>query len=189
MNVAIIRADASHAAMIASIGKKSFRNAFEHLFKNREELFEYLEQTYDPVKLVKSIRKDNNIYFLAWQDGDPVGFVKVKKHSLNENIESPVQMELQKLYVLPEHQGHGSGTALLREVEQLADALGPDYIWLDTHVHNEKAIRLYEKHGFKKVGKHHFTIGSQTFHYHVMGLPVVRRSRVGLPDRVFQGRI
>jgi diamine N-acetyltransferase len=189
MNIAIIRADASHAAMIASIGKKSFRNAFEHLFKNREELFEYLEHTYNPVKLVKSIRKENNIYFLAWQNGDPVGFIKVKKHSLNENIESPVQMELQKLYILPEHQGHGIGTALLHEVEQLAHALGPDYIWLDTHVHNERAVRLYEKHGFRKMGKHHFTIGSQIFHYYVMGLPVVRRSRVGLPGGVFQGRV
>lgn len=169
MNVTIIRADVSHAAMIATIGKKSFRNAFEHLFKNREELFDYLEHTYNPVKLVRSIRKENNIYFIAWHDGEPVGFVKVKKHSLNEHIESPVQMELQKLYVLPEHQRCGAGTALLREVQQLAQALGPDYIWLDTHIQNERAIRLYEKHGFKKVGKHHFTIGSQTFYYHVMG--------------------
>ena len=119
--VKIIQADVSHAAIIATIGKKSFRNAFENLFKSREELFEYLEFTYDPVKLTKSIRKENNVYLLAFLDGKAVGFAKIKKHSLNDQIESPVQMELQKIYVLPEHQGRGVGTALLKEVKNIAN--------------------------------------------------------------------
>ena len=55
MNITIIRADASYVAAIATIGKKSFRNAFGDLFKSKEELFEYLEYTYDPLKLTKSI--------------------------------------------------------------------------------------------------------------------------------------
>lgn len=172
MRKLIIRADASHAAAIATIGKKSFRNAFEHLFKSREELFEYLENTYNPVKLSRSIRKENNVYFLAWHEDEAVGFAKVKKHSLNDNIESPVQMELQKLYVLPNYQGKGIGTALLNEVKLLAKEICPDYLWLDTHITNEKAIHVYETNGFKKIGKHYFTIGTQTFEYHVMSLPV-----------------
>ncbi len=172
MSLKIIRADISYTAIIATIGKKSFRHAFEHLFKSREELFEYLEHTYDPIKLAKSLRKENNVYLLAWHDGEPVGFAKIKKHSLNEQIEAGAQMELQKIYVLPEYQGIGAGTALLKEVKSLARDLYPDYIWLDTHISNEKAIRLYEKNGFKKVGKYFFTIGTQLFEYHVMGLPV-----------------
>lgn len=78
MHTKIIQADISHTATIATIGKKSFRSAFEHLFKNKEELFEYLEYTYDPVKLAKSIRKENNVYLLAFRDDDPVGFSKIK---------------------------------------------------------------------------------------------------------------
>ncbi|HEX7905528.1 MAG TPA: hypothetical protein VF487_16760 [Chitinophagaceae bacterium] len=65
MNRIIIKANDSHAADIATIGTRSFRHAFEHLFQSREELFNYLKTTYDPVKLVKSIRKENNIYLLA----------------------------------------------------------------------------------------------------------------------------
>ena len=60
MDTKIIQADISHAAVIASIGKKSFRAAFEHLFRNREELFEYLEYTYDPIKLAKSITQEHD---------------------------------------------------------------------------------------------------------------------------------
>jgi len=172
MYTKIIQADISHTAMIATIGKKSFRNAFEHLFKCKEELLEYLEYTYEPVKLAKSIRKENNIYLLAYRGGKPAGFAKVKKHSLNDQIESGAQMELQKVYVLPEHHGNGVGTALLKEVKELAREIYPDYIWLDTHISNENAIRLYERNGFKKLGNYFFTIGTQTFEYYVMGLPL-----------------
>jgi ribosomal protein S18 acetylase RimI-like enzyme len=170
MITTIIRADASHAATIATIGKKSFRDAFEHTFHSREELFEYLERTYEPVKLAKSIRKENNIYLLAWQDGEPVGFAKLKKHSLHDQIESISQMELQKIYVLPECRGKGGGRAMLKEIMALGAQAKPDYIWLDTPTSNLKAIRLYEEQGFTKIGKHFFTIGTQTFEYHVMSL-------------------
>ena len=172
MYTKIIGADVSHAAIIATIGKKSFRNAFGHLFRSKEELFEYLEFTYEPIKLAKSIRKENNVYLLAFSEGEPVGFSKIKKHSLNDQIEAGAQIELQKIYVLPEHHGKGVGTALLKEVKNLAKEISPDYIWLDTYISNEKAIRFYEKNGFRKMGNYYFTIGTQTFEYYVMGLPV-----------------
>ena len=172
MSIKIIKADVSHAAIIGTIGKKSFRRAFEHLFNNKEELLEYLENIYCPVKLANSIRHEDNVYLLAFADGEPVGFVKVKKYSLNEHIESISQMELQKIYVLQEHHGKGIGTALLKEVKELSKEVHPDFIWLDTHISNEQAVRFYEKNGFKKIGNYYFTIGTQTFEYHVMGLPV-----------------
>ena len=169
--VKIIQADVTNAAIIATIGKKSFRTAFEHLFNSREELTGYLEFSYNPVKLAKSIKKENNVYLLAYLEGKAVGFAKLKKHSLNDLIASPVQMELQKIYVLTEYQGRGVGSALMREVHNIANEEGPDSVWLDTYVSNEKAIHLYEKSGFKKIGRYLFTIGTQTFEYYVMELP------------------
>jgi ribosomal protein S18 acetylase RimI-like enzyme len=81
-------------------------------------------------------------------------------------------MELQKIYVLGERQGKGIGSALLTEVKKIAKEGSPDYLWLDTHISNDQAIRFYEKNGFRKMGRYYFTIGSQTFEYHIMGLPV-----------------
>ncbi len=170
--IKIIRADITNAAIVATIGKKSFRNAFENLFASKEELTEYLEFTYDPVKLARSIRKENNIYLLAFLEGKPVGFAKLKKHSLNDLITSPVQMELQKIYVLTEFQGMGVGAALMNTVNDIAREEAPDSIWLDSYISNERAIHFYENHGFKKIGRYYFTIGSQTFEYYVMELPV-----------------
>lgn len=172
MAIKITKADESYAAVIASIGKRSFREAFECYFNKKEDLLKYLEYTYNSEKIEKSILKENNVYFIALADGIPVGFAKVKKFSLHPEIESGAQMELQKLYVLAEHHGSGAGPALMKAVLQLANELQPDYLWLDTLIINTKAIHFYERRGFKKTGKQTFRIGTQIFEYHLMSLPV-----------------
>ena len=172
MNLKVIRANSSHAETIASIGKLSFRDAFGNLFNDKSTLFEYLEYTYSIEKVTKSIEKENNVFFIAFVENVPVGFAKVKKSSLNEQIESIAQMELQKIYVLSYYHGCGAGAALMQTVLELAYQIQPDYLWLDTHTTNAKAIRFYEKNGFVKAGKNYFTIGAQTFEYYVMCLPI-----------------
>jgi ribosomal protein S18 acetylase RimI-like enzyme len=172
MNIKVIRANSSHAETISSIGKLSFRDASGHLFNDKVVLFEYLEYTYGIDKVVKSINKENNVFFIAFVENVPVGFAKVKKSSLNEQIESIAQMELQKIFVLSYYHGSGAGAALMQAVLELAHDVQPDYVWLDTHTSNTKAIRFYEKNGFITAGKNYFTIGTQTFEYYVMCLPV-----------------
>ena len=172
VDIKVITADPSHAFIISSIGKQSFRDAFARLFNNKEELLEYLEYTYHPDKISKSLERENNVFFLAFVDNVPVGFAKVKKHSLNDQIESIAQMELQKIYALSYYHGSGAGKALLDAVLDLTCKIQPDFLWLDTHVSNNKAIRFYERNGFKKSGEYHFTIGTQTFQYHLMSLPI-----------------
>lgn len=172
MNIKVIRANSSHAETISSIGKLSFRDAFGNLFNDKVTLFEYLEYTYSIDKVVKSINKENNVFFIAFVENVPVGFAKVKKSSLNEQIESIAQMELQKIYVLSYYHGSGAGAALMQAVLEMAHELQPDYVWLDTPTSNAKAIRFYEKNGFIMAGKNYFTIGTQTFEYYVMCLPV-----------------
>lgn len=172
MNIKVVRANPSHAETISSIGKMSFRDAFGHLFNDKSTLLEYLDYTYRVDKITKSINKENNVFFIAFVENVPVGFAKVKISSLNEQIESIAQMELQKIYVLSYYHGSGAGAALMQAVLELAHQVQPDYLWLDTHTTNAKAIHFYEKSGFIKAGKNYFTIGAQTFEYYVMCLPV-----------------
>ena len=172
MRVEIITAGVMHSSAIAYTGKTAFRDAFGHLFQNRMDLNEYLEYTYGVDKIAGSIRKENNIYFLALVDGLPAGFAKVKRHSLNDQLDSVFQSELQKLYVLKQYHGTGVGQALMDKVIGLVELIEPECLWLDTYINNERAIRFYERNGFQKTGKHHFTIGTQTFEYYLMVMPV-----------------
>ena len=172
MRIEITIANIDHASAIGYVGRNAFRKAFAQLFNSQNELAEYLDYTYGVDKIAGSIRKENNVYFLATADGLPIGFAKLKKHSLNEQLDSVFQAELQKLYVLKEFQGCGVGQALMDAVTNLVEVLEPECLWLDTYVGNDKAIRFYERNGFRKAGTHHFTIGSQTFEYFLMALPV-----------------
>jgi ribosomal protein S18 acetylase RimI-like enzyme len=172
MNIEIIFVKPDHAAAIAYIGRTAFRDAFGSLFNNRNELEDYLDYTYNVEKIACSIRKENNQYFLAVVDGLPAGFAKLKKHSLNEQLDFLFQAELQKLYVLKRYQGKGIGNTLMQSVIKSVGSIDPDCLWLDTHISNDRAIGFYQRHGFYKEGSHQFTIGTQTFDYFLMALPI-----------------
>ncbi|RBM24210.1 ribosomal-protein-alanine N-acetyltransferase [Prauserella sp. PE36] len=53
--------------------------------------------------------------------------------------------------VLPSHQSRGIGTALLEALLTRADELAAP-VFLEVRTDNDSAIRLYEKHGFSRVG-------------------------------------
>jgi ribosomal protein S18 acetylase RimI-like enzyme len=169
-------ADVSHAAAIAAIGEKSFHDAFMPFFNRYEDLLDYLGHTYDIQKIANSIIKSNNVFFVALYNKRAVGFAKVKKQSLNKQISDSKQMELQKIYVLKAYHGAGIAQALLHSIVQLSKEIQPDCIWLDVAQRNERAIHFYEKNGFEKCGKRFFKIGTQTFTYDLMVLPVIADS-------------
>ncbi len=59
--------------------------------------------------------------------------------------------ELKRMYLLPPYRGHGMGHALLRRVLDHACRNGYAEVLLDTTARQTGAIRLYERHGFKRV--------------------------------------
>jgi putative acetyltransferase len=57
--------------------------------------------------------------------------------------------ELRKMYLLPEHRGHGLGGGLLRHAAARARELGFTRIELETATVLETARRMYESFGFR----------------------------------------
>lgn len=171
MNIRVRKADINDAETISCIGRRSFRNAFRNVF-NFCNLDEYLENVYDPAVIRRSFERQNNIYFLAEINDRPVGFAHVKIFSLNDEIESGSQMQLEKIYVLPGYQRKGVGTSLLKKVIDLACKIGPEYLWLDVYAGNEQAILFYEKNGFTKGSEYYRGFGSQRFEFYMLMLPV-----------------
>ncbi|GGD88444.1 N-acetyltransferase [Aureimonas endophytica] len=64
--------------------------------------------------------------------------------------EEPRIVFLHQLYVLPERQGGGIGSALLAAVEQ--GFVGCERMRLDVEVANRPAVTFYERHGFSALG-------------------------------------
>jgi ribosomal protein S18 acetylase RimI-like enzyme len=73
-------------------------------------------------------------------------------------------VELSKCYVHPEHHGLGAAAELMHASLQAAAAAGGAAAWLGVNSQNARAIRFYEKSGFRKVGTKSFTLGSTVEH-------------------------
>lgn len=53
------------------------------------------------------------------------------------------------LFVMPELQGHGIGSTLLRRMESMLELEGAERVQLETPADNVRAVRFYEKQGYR----------------------------------------
>ncbi len=82
--------------------------------------------------------------------------------------------ELSKCYVHPDHHGLGAAAELMHASIGAAAGDGARGLWLGVNSQNARAIRFYEKSGFRKVGTKSFRLGSTVEHDFVMELPLAR---------------
>jgi len=64
----------------------------------------------------------------------------------------PHESYVQTIAVAPPAQGHGLGTQLLTELIESSVRLGCRRLDLEVRADNDVAVRLYERHGFVRVG-------------------------------------
>lgn len=161
-------ADSKDVEFIALLARITFTETFGHLFRDRQDLANYLTQTFGVEKLRASLNKENNVFWLAYDDGLPVGYAKLKKNSPSPFLEGENSCQLQKIYVLKDFLSKKIGRALQDELLNHAKNLGKKKIWLSVLRSNERAIGFYHKHGFIALGNHTFRIGKQVFDFQAM---------------------
>jgi diamine N-acetyltransferase len=76
-------------------------------------------------------------------------------------VELRPTIELSKFYTRAAAHGTGVGAPLMAATLDTASASGARSTWLGVNEENARAIRFYEKHGFQKVGRKHFTVGGR----------------------------
>ncbi len=70
-------------------------------------------------------------------------------------------VELSKCYVRANFHGHGVAAALMAASLSAAAELGASSVWLGVNQQNARAIRFYEKSGFRRRGVKHFFVGEE----------------------------
>jgi ribosomal protein S18 acetylase RimI-like enzyme len=76
--------------------------------------------------------------------------------------------ELSKCYVHPEHHGKGAAAELMQASLLSAAESGAAGVWLGVNNENSRALRFYEKSGFRQVGTKTFRLGSTLEHDFVL---------------------
>jgi ribosomal protein S18 acetylase RimI-like enzyme len=105
---------------------------------------------------------------VAEEDGVLLGYVQFGDVGIAEVDARPGDQALQRLYVDTELQGRGLGRALLEAAFAHPRLAGAERVFLTVWEENERAVGLYERFGFRRVGTTTFTIGTEVMEDLVM---------------------
>ena len=169
MNTIEIRvAKKEDAQFIALLGRITFTETFGHLFRDQNDLINYYNHTFSVQKIEDGMKKQNNIFWIAFVNRLPVGYAKLKLNSKSDFIDSKDVCQLQKIYVLKDFLSMKIGFKLQDSLLKKAKQLNFDRVWLSVLNSNDRAINFYKNTGFEKIGNHDFQIGKENFEFIAM---------------------
>ena len=144
---------------LKKIGKLTFAETFS-LQNTEANMKEYLSKGFSNEKLVSELTDPNAQFYFAELEGKAIGYLKVNVGQSQTEIKENNTFEIERIYVLKELRGKKVGQSLYDKALELAKERNVDYVWLGVWEHNPRAIRFYEKNGFKTFGKHIFKLGN-----------------------------
>src|SRR5215469_5176600 len=100
----------------------------------------------DVYAIEEAYLKDGGEFLIGECDGVVVAMGALKRTS-------PERAEIKRMRVVSEYQGRGYGQCILEALEGYARALGYRTLHLDTSLLQIPAQKLYEKNGFRAVGR------------------------------------
>lgn len=95
--------------------------------------------------LLDEINNSEDFFWVATDENDILGYAVVGKLG--------TEAELYNIAVDNAHRGKGIGNALMEHLTREVSECGIEAVFLEVRETNAAAISLYEKHGFKAVGR------------------------------------
>ena len=158
----IASADSADVAELAEVAARTFplgcppsitpANIAAFVDANLSEA-RFAEYLADPQRRILTANRDNRI----------VGYAMLVRE-----VGDDPQVELSKMYVLPDHHGSGIATALMNAALEEAAEWGASRVWLGVNQKNQRAQRFYEKSGFTINGVRTFQVGAGIENDYVM---------------------
>lgn len=164
-------ADLPDAPRLAALAERTFRDAFAK-FNTAENMDLHCQAFYGTEIQAKEILEASTTTMIAEQDGEFIGFLRLRRKAPPVDLPCSNLIELQRLYV--DRRWHGQGVAhqLMAEALRLAKIGGADKIWLGVWAHNPRALAFYQKCGFTPAGEHIFPVGHDPQRDIIMVRPV-----------------
>ncbi|MBO0320916.1 GNAT family N-acetyltransferase [Muricauda sp. CAU 1633] len=143
---------------LVNISKSTFVAAFEK-DNDPDDFQDYIQKAFSSDRLEKELKNTDSLFYFVFDDKTLAGYFKLNMGSAQTDVHDQDSIELERIYVIQEHQGKKIGAQMLKEILALGKKLSKAYLWLGVWEHNPKAIRFYQRHGFQKFGEHPYYIG------------------------------
>ncbi|MBA3724326.1 MAG: GNAT family N-acetyltransferase [Candidatus Levybacteria bacterium] len=149
---------------LAILAQETYKATFGHTLTNEE--------------LTEAFKSRSEDYFYHILNTDTILVVEDKNKLLGyiqfgavtyESVESTDNdIELNKIYIDKNYQGKGIGKVLMKSMFEHPRLDRIENIYLDVFDENKKAIGLYEKYGFKRIGKTPFKLDGKIVGYDLL---------------------
>jgi GNAT superfamily N-acetyltransferase len=127
-----------------------------------KEQIDYMYRViYTPASLERQMTEQGHQFLLLLDEGQPGGFA-----SYSAKAEAGTY-HLNKIYILPSHQGRGFGQLLIKAVEEAVQQAGGLVLELNVNRHNP-ALAFYERQGFQRHHEEDIPIGPYWMNDYVM---------------------
>ena len=154
----IERATTNDIQKLQEIGRSTFFETFAHV-NTAENMSDYLENSFSDEKLKTELNNQCSQFYFARVDGIIVAYLKINfGEAQNEKIDDA--LEIERIYVLKAIHGKNVAQTLYQKVIDIAYEIKVKCVWLGVWEENYRALRFYEKNGFKAFGKHSFWLGN-----------------------------
>lgn len=144
---------------LIQISKDTFVAAFEK-DNDPDDFREYINKAFSRERLKTELENPDALFHFVFVGNSLAGYFKVNLVGAQTDVHDEKSMELERIYVVEEHQGKQIGAQMLQYIIQQAAERKMEYLWLGVWEHNPKAIRFYQRHGFQKFGEHPYYIGT-----------------------------
>lgn len=148
LDLVLVEAGDGELPLVAALAERIWWAVYPPIIGEHQVRY-MLARMYD----LETLRRDRDrgvVFMLAGTSADPndaIGF-----YALDLSADSQ-RAFLDKLYVLPERHGAGIGQRMLASVCTLAVEHGFAGVMLRVNRHNERAIRAYERFGFRELDR------------------------------------
>ena len=117
-----------------------------------EQLDYMMDWMYAPENIRKQMEEEGHVYFIAYKEGKPCGYVSV----------------------LPHFQGSHCGSFLFKEAIKYIKEIHPEPCLMELNVNrNNKALQFYQHMGMRKLREGDFPIGNGYYmNDYIMGLDI-----------------
>ena len=154
----IRKLDITDLENLQKISITTFRETFEEV-NSEEDMQKYLDENLSLERLKNELENlDSEFYFIE-NENKNLGYLKLNfGNAQTEKVEENY-FEIERIYVLKAFLGQKIGQILFDKAIEIGREKNLEYVWLGVWEENHRAIKFYEKNGFKIFGKHDFVLG------------------------------
>ncbi len=155
----IIAIGPADAERLQQISRQTFIETFASV-NTKDNIRHYVEENLSLATLTAELNNSDSQFYLASSEGKAIGYLKVNVNAAQTEIKNADCLEIERVYVVRTFIGKQVGQILFEKAMEIARNLKVNYVWLAVWEENPRAIRFYEKNGFKIFDKHIFKLGN-----------------------------